>query len=678
MNRIKWFDAVRAFGLFLVLGYHMFYNLLPSGFVGVDIFFTFSGFLVTALFIDQIRKKGGFELLSFYNRRLQRIAIPLVFSVILTLPIALLISPDFTVGISRHVAATLSFMTNWHSIITGSSYEAQLLPQMYIHTWSLAILMQFYIAWGAVLALFAIVSKVISKVIFKNNERKRHILLKALIILVSGFLAVFSYLYMLRLYNSGSNLNVLYFNTLARSFPFFIGSAAAAVWGVSPEQDKVLGDFFFSKRPALMTAVLIMVLLIATAVILLFLSQRSFDDSFIFHYGFLLTSFLSVVLIYSAHGLHILTPPEVNEPLPLTMASEMSYDLYLLHWPFYIVSSALILDNVMAAFAALAASWIVSALMVYGIERIIIPQNITENVKERAKKYLPGGASYRWIVTVVVAVIFAGVIAAGAVVLARAPIMTSIESDFAAGTISGDVSGIVSLRRGIAALDDPPVLYAGGGSQLRGDLLPAPAPLGDADLPPDQRALPPPAPASETPPEPTSRLPRLPEGVTLIGDSVPLGAKSTMINNIPYCYVNAEVNRTIRQGLNLLREIQNRNELREYVIIALGTNGTQNYADLLTQIIDSVNQGHRLILVTPFDGRTNNNSILTNATTEWMRELPSQYDFITIADWNRTANANVGLLAGDRVHMGGAPSMELYTQVITAAIEKASQSPPKG
>ena len=149
------------------------------------------------------------------------------------------------------------------------------------------------------------------------------------------------------------------------------------------------------------------------------------------------------------------------------------------------------------------------------------------------------------------------------------------------------------------------------------------------------------------------------------------------MNRISGCYVDAEEFRTVNQGLSLMRNMQSRNALREYVVIALGTNGVTNYVALFTQIIEAVNPGHRLILVTPFDGRSNNNSILTNATAEWMRALPSEYEFVTIADWNSTASAQVEVLAGDKVHMGGLPSMELYSDVISAAIGVASQKPSK-
>jgi len=97
--------------------------------------------------------------------------------------------------------------------------------------------------------------------------------------------------------------------------------------------------------------------------------------------------------------------------------------------------------------------------------------------------------------------------------------------------------------------------------------------------------------------------------------------------------VDSEVSRQVRAGADLVTSKQNRGELREYVVIALGTNGTNNYARYFTDIIEALNPGHRLIIVTPFDGRSNNNARAVANTAVWLRDLPGQYDYITIADW---------------------------------------------
>ena len=166
-------------------------------------------------------------------------------------------------------------------------------------------------------------------------------------------------------------------------------------------------------------------------------------------------------------------------------------------------------------------------------------------------------------------------------------------------------------------------------------------------------------------------------GVTVIGCSVSLGAKNTLLNTIPECYVDAKVSRPVKDGAAVFQDLQNKGELREYIVIALGTNGNYDDKKWLTKIIDDLNPGHKLIFVTPFDGRSNENSKITKETADWLRELPSQYDFITVADWAASVSSHTDILAYDKVHMGGQDSINLYVDLIVKALDKASQNPAK-
>jgi len=170
--KIKWLSLVRILGLAMVLVYHFYRGVLPGGFFGVDLFFTLSGYLTTALLIEEFRKTGGFKFFAFMKRRFLRIFPPLCLSVLITLPFALLISPDFIAGIARQAAGALGFVTNYLEILTGGAYEAQLLPHLYIHTWSLALEMHYYLLWG--LAALAAVFLVWGLV--KDEARKLRIL----------------------------------------------------------------------------------------------------------------------------------------------------------------------------------------------------------------------------------------------------------------------------------------------------------------------------------------------------------------------------------------------------------------------------------------------------------------------------------------------------------------------
>ena len=114
----------------------------------MDIFFTFSGFLITALLIDEFAKKKEIDIQGFFRRRFYRIVPPLVFMILVVMPFTFLIRKDFVAGIGTQIAAALGFVTNFYEMLSGGSYESQFVPHILIHTWSLALEVHYYVLWG--------------------------------------------------------------------------------------------------------------------------------------------------------------------------------------------------------------------------------------------------------------------------------------------------------------------------------------------------------------------------------------------------------------------------------------------------------------------------------------------------------------------------------------------------
>jgi hypothetical protein len=183
-------------------------------------------------------------------------------------------------------------------------------------------------------------------------------------------------------------------------------------------------------------------------------------------------------------------------------------------------------------------------------------------------------------------------------------------------------------------------------------------------------------PAEFTPYENTAAK-NIPPGVTVIGDSVALSAKQMLTDTIDGCHVEAKVSQGISGGFGVFEELLRRGEVREYVVIALGTNSSGKYEELLTKFIDALGTGHRLVFVTPYDGRDNQNAETVKRTAAWERELPGRYDFITIADWNAIISKQTHLLSPDLVHLGGDTSARLFAGCIAEALETAAIRPAK-
>ena len=108
--RINWFSYIRVTGLLLVLVYHFFPSVLPGGFIGVDVFFTFSGYLITALLIDEMSRTHRIDYLGFMRRRFYRIVPPLVLMVLICTPLALLVRNDFIAGIGHQITSVIGFV----------------------------------------------------------------------------------------------------------------------------------------------------------------------------------------------------------------------------------------------------------------------------------------------------------------------------------------------------------------------------------------------------------------------------------------------------------------------------------------------------------------------------------------------------------------------------------------
>jgi peptidoglycan/LPS O-acetylase OafA/YrhL len=648
LNKVKWLSAIRILGLSLVLCYHLFYEKMTGGFLGVDIFFTFSGYLITAVILAEVRKKGAFRLLSFYRRRFTRIFVPLFLSIAFTLPLALLISPDFLVGAGKQTAAALGFVTNYYEIAQGGSYEAQLLPHLFLHTWSLSVEMQFYALWGAGCAGLAL----LGKTLFPESARKRLACVKALFFASSVGLAAASFLFMRYACGVSDNLSAVYFNTLSRLYPFFIGAALAAVWGIEPKGNiETLHPGRLS--PKLAAAILALAMGFAGFAIFLLARTLKFEDEAVWQYGFLCASLLTAVLIFCARALHSLTPASVEEPRFVSALADLSYNIYLFHWPLYIVFSGLIQNGTLASLATIAASIFMSAIAFYVIQPVL----------ERQKSVFKGKNGQIASSAAVIAVLACSVAASG-FAIQKAPAITSIEASFNANQVSQDVLDIFYLLNGIVMINDKPLAYASTAAPLKANLLPKPETPSEGSANPSK-------PIAVPKPDPISK-----GGVTIIGDSVALGVQSVLKNTIMECSVDAKVSRSISAGYDIMMDMQRKGTLREYVVIALGTNSTSSYAKLLSKFIDSLEEDHRLIFVTPFDGRSGDSGNAGKAAI-WERKLPGQYPFVTIADWNALIRDQTSLLAGDKVHMGGQASMNLYAKCVADAVVAASQKPPK-
>ncbi|KXT77537.1 Acyltransferase family [Streptococcus sp. DD11] len=346
--RIKWFSLVRITGLMLVLLYHYFQSVFPGGFIGVDIFFAFSGFLITSLLIDEFANKKKIDIRGFLRRRFYRIVPPLVFMVLVIMPFTLLIRKDFVAGIGTQIAAAFGFVTNFYEMLSGGSYESQFVQHLLIHTWSLALEMHYYILWG--LAAWGL-----------SKMSKSTAQYRGLISLVSAGLFLISFVSMFAGALTTKNYSDIYFSTLTHVFPFFAGTVLATLSGVGHVGNS------FKKWEAKVSLKQALAALGGSVALLLLLSLfLKFDSLWTYLFGFLASTLLACVMIVASRMLHDKLP-KVPEPGFVTVIADTSYGVYLFHWPFYIIFTQL-MSNGLAVLLTTVLSLSLAALSFYILE----------------------------------------------------------------------------------------------------------------------------------------------------------------------------------------------------------------------------------------------------------------------------------------------------------------------
>ena len=353
--RIKWFSLIRITGLLLVLLYHFFQTVFPGGFFGVDVFFTFSGFLITSLLLEEFGQKGKIDILGFFRRRFYRIFPPVVLMILVVMPFTFLVRQDYIAGIGSQIAGVLGFMTNFYELLTGGSYESQFIPHLFVHNWSLAVEVHYYILWG--LAVW-----------FLSKRVKSSGQLRATVFLLSSAAFIISFLSMFIGSFIVSSYSTVYFSSFTHVYPFFLGSVLATLVGVRQTTTliKRLNNTWDLKQPLLVFGVGLGVLLLLTFFV-------KFTYLFAYLIGFLLASLAALLMIVSARVLHEKTPT-IAEPKVISFLADTSYAVYLFHWPFYIIFSQL-MSNLPAVILTTIFSYLFASLSFYVIEPFIAGKN---------------------------------------------------------------------------------------------------------------------------------------------------------------------------------------------------------------------------------------------------------------------------------------------------------------
>ena len=216
IQHIPAIDGLRAIAVTAVIFYHLGFSWIPGGFLGVDLFFVISGYVITRLLLDSIERSGGLDLRGFYKARARRLLPPMIFMIVVTGFYITIWAQDSVRRFVTDVPFALTGSINWWLVAKEQDYfEAIGRPPLLQHTWSLAVESQFYLIWPIILLL-----------VLKRFGKKIIPFAALLIALVSASLLFYVSLQL----DASSDVSHIYFGTDTHSVGLFLGSALAVSW----------------------------------------------------------------------------------------------------------------------------------------------------------------------------------------------------------------------------------------------------------------------------------------------------------------------------------------------------------------------------------------------------------------------------------------------------------------
>ena len=304
-------DGLRALAVLAVLFYHADIVWLPGGFLGVEVFFVVSGYLITALLLAEKRARDKISFKNFWQRRARRL-FPALFAMLIAVLVYMVVFlPDEVASLRGDVIAAFTYITNWYLIAAQKSYfETIGRPSLLQHLWSLAVEEQFYLLWPLVFVF------VLSRV--KTRA--------ALLLLMVG--ATLSALWMGLLYHPDADPSRVYYGTDTRAAGILIGAALAFVW--TPRADETKRNWKHWTLDGVGTAAF-------AGLVIAFLFMDEFNP-FLYQGGMLLVSIATAFVIAAVvHPKSPLLAPVLGLGI-LQWIGLRSYSMYLWHWPVFMLT----------------------------------------------------------------------------------------------------------------------------------------------------------------------------------------------------------------------------------------------------------------------------------------------------------------------------------------------------
>lgn len=532
-RRFVGLNGLKGIALIAIVLYHCDQGTLRGGFLGVDIFFTISGFLIFSSLLNHIDSGKGIGFKEYYLKRLRRIYPALILMIPVTVSLAWFINQDMLVDINNQIVTAMLGCYNWYAIGSGASYFSQMNPDMFRHLWFMSVLMQFYLLAPLLIYLL------------------RKILVRWMPVAVLAGLAVCSALSMGLQYHPGTDPTRVYFGSDTHAMGLWLGAMLAWLLMIirrgngRPEETAIMerARLVWSKiGPAAASVALL---------ILLWMMQHVEQGPAAFYGGIFAASLLSVVLVAGS----IPFGSWMQDLLvfkPFDVAGRYSYGIYLWHWPLWLFTKTMF-----PQWGARHLGWMLLITLALTACCTAMSWKLVEQPVARGgfiAMIRPLPENGMWDVTrcwITIAVVLSTCLMSGYAV-ANAPKQTSVER---------------------ALEENAKMLKEQQGMHLDFDRKHPPAPKKPAYTMPDGQQM------------------------VAFGDSVMLASSKGLQSVFPGITVDAETSRSMTKALGLIDQAKSQPEgLRQWVLVGLATNSAVTDGQL-NDILNDIGPDHVLVLI---------------------------------------------------------------------------------
>ncbi len=581
-------EGLRAFAVLAVILYHLdIPGLFSSGFLGVDIFFTVSGFLITAQLIRQFQTDGTIAIGNFYLKRARRLFPAVLVLLIFCILITEWLVRDAAWRTRSDLLPALFYFSNWWQIFSEQSYfEMSGRPALLQHLWSLAIEEQFYIAWPLLL------------LVILHHFRERGVLFvaAALALLSSGWMIYLSARYG---YPQSQDPSRIYLGTDTHTMGLFLGASLAAAWNpwkshASPgtQVTRALTDF--------LGVICISALLWA----MLFVTEY---DRALYQGGFFWVCLFSIGLVFAASQKDS-TLSAWFSVRPLAWLGKRSYGLYLWHWPVFALlrPEFELSDN----------AWVQAAI------RLTLTLIVTELSYQLIENPVRTGEVFRWPAQKRYGFYLVCIVGIASAVLTIQIRPAPVEKNkVLANLVSDEVS----------QADDSPHESEIAAHQMRAACIRSVSNKFSIKSKPL---------------------------ITVLGDSVLLGASDHLAKKVEGLEIDAAIGRQGKDGLTRLRELKEKNELADIVIIHLGTNGYLYEAQVreVMTLLSTVRQVVFINVKAPRRWEKSNNELLKNMS----KDFPN----VKLIDWRSIGQSHKEYFGKDHIHLTKKGVRAMTTEIL--------------